>query len=90
MKSSKPARIMETKIVEMVFPNQANHYGTLFGGHALRLMDQAAFISASSLLPFHSRDRMFGKSGLPHPSPSGTTGRVGGARNRGRKDLHEG
>ena len=48
MKSSKPARIMETKIVEMVFPNQANHYGTLFGGHALRLMDQAAFISASS------------------------------------------
>jgi uncharacterized protein (TIGR00369 family) len=31
----------------MVFPNQTNHYGTLFGGHALRLMDQAAFISAS-------------------------------------------
>jgi acyl-CoA hydrolase len=31
----------------MVFPDQTNHYGTLFGGHALRLMDQAAFISAS-------------------------------------------
>ena len=31
----------------MVFPNQTNHYGTLFGGHTLRLMDQAAFISAS-------------------------------------------
>ena len=31
----------------MVFPNQTNHYGTLFGGHALQLMDQAAFISAS-------------------------------------------
>jgi uncharacterized protein (TIGR00369 family) len=35
----------------MVFPDQTNHYGTLFGGHALRLMDQAAFISASR----HSR-----------------------------------
>jgi len=31
----------------MVFPNQTNHYGTLFGGHVLRLMEQAAFISAS-------------------------------------------
>jgi len=34
-------------MVEMVFPDQTNHYGTLFGGHALRLMDQAAFIAAS-------------------------------------------
>jgi acyl-CoA hydrolase len=37
----------ETRIVEMVFPNQANHYGTLFGGDALRLMDTAAFVAAS-------------------------------------------
>ncbi|CDM65815.1 acyl-CoA thioesterase [Pyrinomonas methylaliphatogenes] len=37
----------ETRIVEMVFPNQTNHYGTLFGGHALRLMDMVAFITAS-------------------------------------------
>jgi len=37
----------ETRIVEMVFPNQANHYGTLFGGDALRLMDMAAFVTAS-------------------------------------------
>ena len=35
----------ETRIVEMVFPNQANHYGTLFGGDALRLMDMAAFVT---------------------------------------------
>jgi len=47
MRTSKPARSTETRIVEMVFPNQTNHYGTLFGGHALRLMDQAAFIAAS-------------------------------------------
>jgi acyl-CoA hydrolase len=37
----------ETKMVEMVFPTQTNHYGTLFGGHALELMDKSAFITAS-------------------------------------------
>ncbi len=34
-------------MIESVFPYQTNHYGTLFGGHALRLMDKAAFIAAS-------------------------------------------
>ncbi len=38
---------METRMCEMVFPNQTNHYGTLFGGHALELMDKSAFITAS-------------------------------------------
>ncbi|HMM93243.1 acyl-CoA thioesterase [Bradyrhizobium sp.] len=37
----------ETRFVEMVFPEQANHYGTLFGGHALSLMGKAAFIAAT-------------------------------------------
>lgn len=37
----------ETRIVEIVSPNQSNHYGTLFGGDALRLMDMAAFVTAS-------------------------------------------
>jgi acyl-CoA hydrolase len=36
-----------TRMVEMVFPDQTNHYGTLFGGHALRMMDMAAFVAAS-------------------------------------------
>jgi len=31
----------------MVFPNQADHYGTLFAGEALRLMDKAALVAAS-------------------------------------------
>ncbi|MEO0460395.1 MAG: acyl-CoA thioesterase [Myxococcota bacterium] len=34
-------------MIEMVFPEQTNHYGTLFGGQALALMDKAAFIVAS-------------------------------------------
>lgn len=47
MTTSEHAAPQETRIVEMVFPNQANHYGTLFGGDALRLMDMAAFVAAS-------------------------------------------
>jgi acyl-CoA hydrolase len=34
-------------MIEMVFPEQTNHLGTLFGGHALSLMDKAAFVAAS-------------------------------------------
>ena len=40
-------RITEARLVEMVFPGQTNHYGTLFGGQALALMDKAAFVVAS-------------------------------------------
>ena len=36
-----------TVVSEMVFPPQTNHYGTLFGGEALKLMGKAAFIAAS-------------------------------------------
>ncbi len=42
-----PAAAPETRFCEMVFPEQANHYGTLFGGTALSLMGKAAFIAAS-------------------------------------------
>jgi uncharacterized protein (TIGR00369 family) len=41
------AAARETRLIEMVFPEQTNHYGTLFGGQALALMDKAAFIAAS-------------------------------------------
>lgn len=37
----------DTLFVEMIFPEQANHYGTLFGGTALSLMGKAAFVAAS-------------------------------------------
>jgi acyl-CoA hydrolase len=42
-----PTSENETIVAEMVFPTQTNHYGTLFGGEALKLMDKAAFITAS-------------------------------------------
>ena len=57
----------KTRFVEMVLPEQANHYGTLFGGNALSLMGKAAFVAAtrrarqsvvmatSDKIEFHSR-----------------------------------
>ena len=36
-----------TRFVELVFPDQANHYGTLFCGAALSLMGKAAFVAAT-------------------------------------------
>jgi acyl-CoA thioesterase YciA len=34
------------ELAEIVFPEHANHYGTLFGGNALLLMSKAAFLAA--------------------------------------------
>jgi len=36
-----------TTMVEVVFPQHLNHQGNLFGGHALRMMDTAAFVAAT-------------------------------------------
>lgn len=38
---------MTVTMVEVVFPGQANHHGTLFGGSALAMMDKAAFVAAT-------------------------------------------
>lgn len=37
----------KTTIFKAVFPNTTNHYDTLFGGTALSLMDEIAFITAT-------------------------------------------
>ena len=34
-------------MVDMVFPPQTNHYGTLYGGDALKMLGKAAFIAAT-------------------------------------------
>ena len=35
------------RLIDMVFPGDANHHGTLFGGVALAHMDKVAFLAAS-------------------------------------------
>lgn len=37
----------ETRFLKVVFPDTTNHYDTLFGGKALQMMDEAAFVSAT-------------------------------------------
>lgn len=44
----------ETRIFKTVFPSTTNHYDTLFGGTAMALMDEVAFVAATRF----SRKRM--------------------------------
>jgi acyl-CoA hydrolase len=39
----------ETRVFKAVFPSTTNHYETLFGGVAMQLMDEVAFIAATRL-----------------------------------------
>jgi len=36
-----------SRVTKVVFPNTTNHYHTLFGGTAMELMDETAFITAT-------------------------------------------
>ena len=37
----------EARLAEIVFPNDTNPYGTMFGGAAYAMMDRAAFLAAN-------------------------------------------
>ena len=62
----------ETRIFKAVFPNTTNHYDTLFGGTAMHLMDEVAFITATRF----SRKKMVTVSSdridFTKPIPAGT------------------
>jgi acyl-CoA hydrolase len=62
----------ETRIFKAVFPNTTNHYDTLFGGAAMEMMDEVAFIAATRF----SRQRMVTVSSdridFKKPIPAGT------------------
>ncbi|MXN91033.1 acyl-CoA thioesterase [Flavobacterium sp. Sd200] len=62
----------ETHIFKAVFPNTTNHYDTLFGGAAMHLMDEVAFITATRF----SRQRVVTVSSdridFKKPIPAGT------------------
>lgn len=61
-----------TRIFKAVFPVTTNHYDTLFGGTAMHLMDEVAFITATRF----SRQRMVTVSSdridFKKPIPAGT------------------
>ena len=62
----------ETRVFKAVFPGSTNHYDTLFGGTAMQLMDEVAFITATRF----SRLRMVTVSSdridFKKPIPAGT------------------
>ena len=62
----------ETRVFKTVFPNTTNHHDTLFGGTAMALMDETAFIAATRF----SRKRMVTVSSdridFKRPIPAGT------------------
>lgn len=47
MTISERIEVSETRIFKAVFPNTTNHYDTLYGGTAMQLMDEVAFIAAT-------------------------------------------
>lgn len=61
-----------TRIFKAVFPNTTNHYDTLFGGTAMQLMDEVAFMTATRF----SRKRVVtvssDKIDFKKPIPAGT------------------
>ncbi|NLR59200.1 acyl-CoA thioesterase [Chitinophaga polysaccharea] len=61
-----------TRIFKAVFPDSINHYDTLFGGTAMALMDEVAFITATR----YSRQKMVTVSSdridFTKPIPAGT------------------
>lgn len=42
-------KVVDTRTVEIVFPQHLNHLGKMFGGEALKMMDSAAFLAATRL-----------------------------------------
>jgi acyl-CoA hydrolase len=61
-----------TRVFKTVFPNTTNHYDTLFGGTAMALMDEVAFMTATRF----SRKRLVtvssDKINFTVPIPAGT------------------
>lgn len=70
----------ETRIFKAVFPNTTNHYDTLFGGTALQLMDEVAFITATRFTRKKcvtvSSDRIHFKQPIPGGTVIELVGRV--------------
>jgi acyl-CoA hydrolase len=58
-----------TRIFKAVFPNTTNHYDTLFGGTAMYMMDEVAFIAATrfsrQIMVTVSSDRIDFKKSIP-------------------------
>ncbi len=81
----------ETRIFKAVFPNTTNHYDTLFGGTALSLMDEVAFITATRFTRTRVVTVSSDRVDFKHPIPAGTIIElVGRVKEIGRTSLKVG
>ncbi len=62
----------ETRIFKAVFPNTTNHYDTLFGGSAMQMMDEVAFIAATRFTRKKVVTVSSDKIDFKKPIPAGT------------------
>ncbi|GAB4025848.1 acyl-CoA thioesterase [Spirosoma koreense] len=62
----------ETRVFKAVFPSTTNHYDTLFGGTALQLMDEVAFITATRFTRKRVVTVSSDKINFTKPIPAGT------------------
>lgn len=62
----------ETRVFKTVFPNNTNHYDTLFGGTALSMMDEVAFIAATRFSRLRCVTVSSDRIDFTHPIPAGT------------------
>ncbi len=58
-------------VVDMVWPDQSNHHGTLFGGAALAMLDRMAFIVGSKALRGSVVTASVGQLNFAAPAPAG-------------------
>lgn len=58
-------------VVDMVWPDQSNHHGTLFGGAALAALDRLAFILGSKVLRGHVVTAAVSRLDFAAPAPTG-------------------
>ncbi len=64
--------LTEVSIFKTVFPNNTNHYDTLFGGTALSMMDEVAFIAATRFSRLRCVTVSSDKIDFTKPIPAGT------------------
>ncbi|GAB2781947.1 acyl-CoA thioesterase [Rhabdobacter roseus] len=62
----------ETRVFKTVFPNNTNHYDTLFGGTALSMMDEVAFIAATRFTRQRCVTVSSDRIDFARPIPAGT------------------
>lgn len=69
--ASLPGEPPALAVVDMVWPEQSNHHGTLFGGAALSMLDRMAFIMGSKSLRGSVVTASVGQLDFAAPAPAG-------------------